>query len=128
MKCRRALTPRVDLEAETEENAAENRTYDRDGRLDGLKQELIMDEHRVPVDELYARYSTDPSTGLSSEQARVYLNRDGSNELTPPPEIPEVLKFLKQLFGGFQIVLWVGSVVCLVAYILQVISCSELCL
>ena len=99
--------------------------YNSGGRYAGekdmssLRQELIMDEHRVPITELYARYSTDEAGGLSTEQAGVYLNRDGPNELTPPPEIPEGLKFMKHLFGGFQIILWVGGMVCLTAFILQ---------
>ncbi len=28
--------------------------------MDDLKQELEMDEHSIPIEQLYARYSTDP--------------------------------------------------------------------
>lgn len=30
--------------------------------LDELKQELEMDEHKVPIEELYERFGTDPNT------------------------------------------------------------------
>ncbi|VDP79187.1 unnamed protein product [Schistosoma mattheei] len=37
--------------------------------LNELKQELDMDEHRISLDELYSRLSTDPQSGLTAEQA-----------------------------------------------------------
>lgn len=39
--------------------------------------------------------------------------------LTPPPTIPEWVKFCKQLFGGFSILLWTGAILCFVAYGIQ---------
>lgn len=38
--------------------------------LNELKQELDMDEHRISLDELYSRLSTDPQSGLTAEQAK----------------------------------------------------------
>ncbi len=35
---------------------------DKKAEMDELKQELEMDEHRVPIDELYARLGTNPET------------------------------------------------------------------
>ena len=35
---------------------------DKKAEMDELKQELEMDEHRVPLDELYARLGTNPET------------------------------------------------------------------
>ena len=35
---------------------------DKKAEMDKLKQELEMDKHRVPLDELYARLGTNPET------------------------------------------------------------------
>lgn len=48
------------------------------------------------------------------------MNRDGPNVLTPPPTSPEWIKFCKQLFSGFSILLWIGSILCFVAYGIQI--------
>lgn len=53
-------------------------------------------------------------------QAREIYERDGPNALTPPKKIPEWVKFCKQLFGGFALLLWIGAVLCFIAYSIQV--------
>nr|ABO61333.1 Na+/K+ ATPase alpha subunit [Doryteuthis opalescens] len=87
--------------------------------LDELKQELDMDEHKIPIEELYRRYGTDPTTGLSPEKAKEILLRDGPNCLTPPKTTPEWVKFCKTLFGGFSMLLWIGAILCFIAYGIQ---------
>ena len=54
--------------------------------------------------------------GLTTATAKANLERDGLNALTPPKTIPEWVKFLKQLFGGFSMLLWVGAILCFIAY------------
>ncbi|KAG8182327.1 hypothetical protein JTE90_004094 [Oedothorax gibbosus] len=88
--------------------------------LDELKQEVDMDEHKISVEELYSRLGTNPETGLTAMQAREIFERDGPNALTPPKKIPEWVKFCKQLFGGFALLLWIGAVLCFIAYSIQV--------
>ncbi|CAH8866449.1 unnamed protein product [Trichobilharzia szidati] len=87
--------------------------------LDDLKQELDMDEHKISLEELYSRLSTDPENGLKSEDAKVRLERDGPNALTPPKQTPEWVKFCKTLFGGFSMLLWIGAILCFIAYGIQ---------
>nr|AYN73065.1 sodium/potassium-transporting ATPase subunit alpha [Pinctada fucata] len=87
--------------------------------LDDLKQELEMDEHKVPIEELYQRLETDPNVGHSVEEAKRILERDGPNELTPPKTTPEWVKFCKQLFMGFSMLLWIGAILCFIAYSIQ---------
>lgn len=84
--------------------------------LDDLKKEVELDEHKISLDELYARYQTSLERGLSDEQARSNLARDGPNALSPPKTTPEWIKFCKQLFGGFAALLWSGAILCFVAY------------
>uniref|UniRef100_A0A3Q0QYN0 Sodium/potassium-transporting ATPase subunit alpha n=1 Tax=Amphilophus citrinellus TaxID=61819 RepID=A0A3Q0QYN0_AMPCI len=64
----------------------------------------------------------DLTTGLSCSRAREILARDGPNALTPPPTTPEWVKFCKQLFGGFCMLLWIGSFLCFLAYGIQLVS------
>ncbi|KAA3680616.1 sodium/potassium-transporting ATPase subunit alpha [Paragonimus westermani] len=87
--------------------------------LDDLKQELDMDEHRISLDELYLRLSSDPVNGLTADQAKLRLDRDGPNALTPPKTTPEWVKFCKQLFGGFSLLLWVGAILCFIAFSIE---------
>ena len=56
-------------------------------------------------------------------EAKRRLERDGPNALTPPKQIPEWVKFCKNLFGGFSLLLWMGAVLCFVAYSIE--SASE---
>lgn len=54
--------------------------------------------------------------GLTNQRAQDILARDGPNALTPPPTTPEWVKFCRQLFGGFSILLWIGALLCFLAY------------
>lgn len=53
------------------------------------------------------------------------LARDGRNELTPPKTVPEWVKFCKNLFGGFSILLWIGAILCFFAYGIQAASYED---
>lgn len=59
--------------------------------------------------------------GLSHAKAKENLERDGPNALTPPKQTPEWVKFCKNLFGGFALLLWIGAILCFIAYGIQVI-------
>jgi len=97
----------------------------KDEDLDALKQELEMDQHKVSMQELCSRYSSDVDRGLTTQKAKEVLARDGRNELTPPPTTPEWVKFCKTLFGGFSLLLWIGAILCYVAYSIQVSSSED---
>uniref|UniRef100_A0A8C3MT19 Sodium/potassium-transporting ATPase subunit alpha n=1 Tax=Geospiza parvula TaxID=87175 RepID=A0A8C3MT19_GEOPR len=57
--------------------------------------------------------------GLTNARAAEILVQDGPNALTPPPTTPEWVKFCRQLFGGFSILLWIGAILCFLAYGIQ---------
>uniref|UniRef100_A0A4X1VU39 Sodium/potassium-transporting ATPase subunit alpha n=1 Tax=Sus scrofa TaxID=9823 RepID=A0A4X1VU39_PIG len=75
--------------------------------------------HKLTLDELSAKYAVDLNKGHSPEEAQRILARDGPNTLTPPRSTPEWVKFCKQLFGGFSLLLWTGAILCFVAYGIQ---------
>lgn len=58
--------------------------------------------------------------GLTKAQAKANYERDGPNALTPPKTTPEWVKFCKQLFGGFSTLLWIGAILCFVAYSIEI--------
>uniref|UniRef100_A0AAQ4PX92 Sodium/potassium-transporting ATPase subunit alpha n=1 Tax=Gasterosteus aculeatus aculeatus TaxID=481459 RepID=A0AAQ4PX92_GASAC len=64
-------------------------------------------------------------TGLTNSRALEILAKDGPNALTPPPTTPEWVKFCRQLFGGFSVLLWIGAILCFLAYTIQVATEDE---
>ena len=58
--------------------------------------------------------------GLTALQAKANYERDGPNSLTPPKTTPEWVKFCKQLFGGFATLLWIGAILCFIAYAVEI--------
>merc|ERR1712142_894636 len=85
-------------------------------KIDDLKKELEMTEHSEDLSSLCRQLETNVTTGLSVSIAARNLERDGPNALTPPKQTPEWVKFCKQLFGGFAMLLWIGAVLCYFAY------------
>ncbi|KAG8310147.1 Sodium/potassium-transporting ATPase subunit alpha-1 [Homalodisca vitripennis] len=63
--------------------------------------------------------------GLTHAKAKENLERDGPNALTPPKTTPEWIKFCKQLFGGFALLLWIGAILCFIAYSIQASTVEE---
>lgn len=93
---------------------------EREVDIDELKKEVNIDDHKISLAELCARYSTDAKLGLSSGQVLESLEKFGPNTLTPPRTESEWKKFLGQLFGGFSLLLWIGAILCFIAYGIQV--------
>ncbi|EDO36455.1 predicted protein [Nematostella vectensis] len=100
----------------TKGSKREKKKGNKEKKLDDLKQELEVDWHKVPLEALVNRLDSSVEKGLSQEEAEVRLERDGPNCLTPPPTTPEWVKFLKLLFGGFSLLLWVGAIFCYIVY------------
>uniref|UniRef100_A0A8C2UTK2 Sodium/potassium-transporting ATPase subunit alpha n=2 Tax=Chinchilla lanigera TaxID=34839 RepID=A0A8C2UTK2_CHILA len=87
-----------------------------------LKKELDLEDHRLTSEELEQKYGTNIIRGLSSARAAELLARDGPNALSPPKQTPEIIKFLRQMIGGFSILLWIGAILCWIAYGAQYVS------
>ncbi|KAM9439243.1 sodium/potassium-transporting ATPase subunit alpha-2 [Clarias gariepinus] len=106
-----------DVSPEASQHNGKRKKKEKD--LEELKKEASLDDHKLSLEELSTRYGVDLSKGLTHKRAMELLARDGPNVLTPPPTIPEWMKFCKQLFGGFSILLWIGAVLCFLAYGIQ---------
>merc|ERR1712038_1168647 len=97
----------------------------KEKNLNELKQELEIDVHKVDVDVLCKRFNTNVEQGLTDSQAAKGLVEHGKNELTPPPTTPEWVKFCQCLFSGFSLLLWLGAVLCFLAYGIQASAYEE---
>jgi len=93
--------------------------------LNELKQELEIDVHKVSIDELCKRFTSDIDNGLSADQAAKGLKEYGRNALTPPATTPEWIKFCQCLFSGFAMLLWFGAILCFLAYTIQATNYEE---
>ncbi|KAM6096206.1 sodium/potassium-transporting ATPase subunit alpha-1 [Chlamydotis macqueenii] len=109
----------------TSEHGAKKKKGKKERDMDELKKEVSMDDHKLSLDELHRKYGTDLSRGLTSARAAEILARDGPNSLTPPPTTPEWVKFCRQLFGGFSLLLWIGAILCFLAYGIQSVMGEE---
>merc|ERR1711981_1343230 len=93
--------------------------------LNELKQELEIDVHRVSVDELCKRFNSNVGEGLTDDQVAKGIAEYGLNALTPPPTVPEWVKFCQCLFSGFAMLLWFGAILCFLAYGIQASAYEE---
>lgn len=60
--------------------------------------------------------------GLNPTLAKQILLRDGPNAITPPKTTPEWVRFLQNLFGWFNMLLWIGAVLCYGCYIVEYLT------
>ena len=58
------------------------------------QQSTYKEEHTMPLEELAEQLDSDTNleTGLVESEAKLRLERDGPNALTPPQKTPEWLK------------------------------------
>lgn len=78
-----------------------------------------MTEHTMQIEDLYKKLQTNPKTGLTNQLAKINLDLHGPNRLTPPKQTPEWVIFVRNVFSYFGILLWVGSLLCFLAYFIQ---------
>ena len=92
-----------------------NEVYD----IEFLRQEINIEDHKIPLHDLFNRLLTDPNTGLAEPQVRAILQRDGPNKISAPLEPPTWVRFAKNLFGGFSFLLWLGALLCFAHYSIE---------
>eukprot|EP00743_Colponemidia_sp_Colp-15_P002547 GILK01002761.1.p1 GENE.GILK01002761.1~~GILK01002761.1.p1 ORF type:complete len:1120 (-),score=227.27 GILK01002761.1:234-3500(-) len=84
---------------------------------------FVMDEHLVPLSDVVARYQTrvdeeDPrkSPGLSNEEVIRAREITGPNRLSPPKDIPLIVKYLLHFVNFFMLLLEAAGVLSFIAY------------
>ena len=91
---------------------------DNKEKTEDLKKELEMWEHKVSVEELCSRLSTDSNKGLSESEAKLRLERDGPNLLSPRRLRLGGSSFSCS-FELLRILLQIASVLCFVGFALD---------
>jgi sodium/potassium-transporting ATPase subunit alpha len=69
--------------------------------LDDLKKEIVMNDHKMKLDELIKLYETHIDNGLTNAKHKELLAKHGLNKLTPPKQTPEWVKLFQQMTNGF---------------------------
>ena len=97
--------PSVLVGVEFDENTVEDTTL------------LKMDAHIIPLEKLIERFNSDLTNGLSNDIVTQHRATYGQNKLTQsrPPSL--LWMFLKQLFIGFNGVLWIAALFAFLCYV-----------
>lgn len=86
-----------------------------------LQEELLkdVDPSLTDANDVAQALNVDPSTGLSSEEARRRLGKFGANELASAPPVPKWKKFLAQFQDPLVYLLLAATAISLVAWIIE---------
>jgi len=88
--------------------------------ISGTEAIRTWDDHRIGVQALAERFKTNTVKGLSNPEAAELAKTVGENALTKKDAVPWYILFIKEMTGFFSILLWVGSALCFIGYIIQV--------
>ncbi|CAF0854279.1 unnamed protein product [Adineta ricciae] len=80
------------------------------------KSRLDQDVHIIPLEDVFKRFHTDPRTGLSDDFVPEVRAQYGENKLTPPKQPFYLWLLFKELFMGFNCILWFAGVLAFLAY------------
>ena len=99
------------------ENEAKQKTECEIARTN-LRQnkKIIFDDHLIELDEFIKRYETSISDGLSDSQVKIRQERDGKNVLTKKKSKPLILRYLNEVFGGYNVILWIATILCFICW------------
>jgi sodium/potassium-transporting ATPase subunit alpha len=92
----------------------ENSTIDLWATVD--KARLEQDVHIIPLDDVFKRFHTGPINGLSDDFVTEVRAQYGNNKLTPPKQPFYLWILLKELFMGFNSILWFAGILAFLAY------------
>ena len=89
---------------------------DSDKKTERIKD---LDQHRLTWEQLYERLEIPPSTmteGLSSADAERRHAEQGDNTLTQKAASPWYTKLIAEFTSFFSLMLWIGAILCFIAY------------
>ena len=97
-------------------NAGDSTIESADNTTEDLSA-LKVDVHTVPLEQLVQRFDTDLKNGLTNEMVILHRTAFGQNKLTPsrPPSLLWML--LKELFIGFNGILWIATLFAFLSYV-----------
>ncbi|UJR13109.1 hypothetical protein I4U23_000133 [Adineta vaga] len=72
--------------------------------------------HAIPISNLFQHFHTNPNTGLSINFVPEARAQYGNNKITPPKSPNYFWLLFKQLFMGFNLILWLAGILAFIAY------------
>jgi len=78
------------------------------------RPQVARPPHAEAIEALLKRIDTDPAKGLSAAEAQKRLEKDGKNELPPPPRPSAIKRFFAQFANPIVLTLLVAAVIALV--------------
>ena len=76
------------------------------------------DEHKIGLEALCKRLNTNKDTGLTEAAAEAHP-KAGLNSLTKKDSVPWYCLFIHEMIGFFSLLLWFGSALCFVGFIIS---------
>ena len=112
-----------EIKSRRQSGTAEVRKFSR-GRQDSAvdlwnvvdRTRLEQDVHIIPLADLFERFHSDQQRGLSSDAVANAKTQYGSNKITPPKPPNYFWLLFKELFLGFNAILWVAGILAFLAY------------
>ena len=87
--------------------------------VSGTEAIRTWDDHRIGVQALADKFKTNKDTGLTEAQAKKAHEQYGNNALTKKEAVPWYCLFLHEMIGFFSLLLWFGSALCFIGFIIQ---------
>ena len=113
LKYRKAsIISKLKKNSETVKISKEHLIYENNLNLTANKHKLdiVFDDHLIDLKEFIYRYETSVSEGLNDEQVRIRLERDGKNIMSKRKNKPCIVRYLAEVFGGYNIIMWVSAI------------------
>jgi len=106
------------LVEEDKEKQTENK---KANEYKGKEKEYGLGDH--PYQEwdnptILSHFKNNQETGFNDLEVTELRTRWGLNRITPKKTTPWIVKLILNMFGGFQIFLWIGGILCVIVYII----------
>merc|ERR1719272_1540000 len=101
-------------------NAGKGKDSAMSAAVSGTEAIRTWTDHRVGIPALAEKFKTDIKVGLTAEAAKTVAKKEGENALSKKDVVPWYILFLKEMIGFFSLLLWFGSALCFIGFIIQV--------
>ena len=81
-----------------------------------LSKDCKITEHLMELPGVCAHHNTSVDMGLSEEEAKMRLARDGPNAFTPPKQTAWWILYLKEMSNGIALLLWFSAIASFISY------------
>ena len=80
------------------------------------KLEIVFDDHLIELNDFINRYETNITEGLDDEKVKFRLERDGKNVLKKKKSKPMIIRWLAEVFGGYNVIMWLAALLCFLCW------------